>query len=358
VTESQALVSAFVHGVAAGAMCVTALAIWRSTLGVHVRTAGVLAGVSIFAWLITESPELCAALGGALPLIVVAYPVAALFWLFVLTVFDDWRVTPLTLAPAAALLATGFAMAATGPPATDVFWGARNLFAALLALHAGLVVLRGWRGDLVEGRRRFRALLLALACLYVVLEVTVAFLNRLDPGGPWLMVAVGRPYGGAIVSLLILALGLMALQPRAAVFGASRRVEPAVDSRAEAMDRATLSELEALMASEGWRREGLAIGDLAGQLGVPEHRLRRLINQRLGYRNFADFLNGYRIEAAKRRLADPGEARVTVAAIAFELGYGSLGPFNRAFRAATGATPTEWRRRALADALPELKEAV
>jgi AraC-like DNA-binding protein len=172
------------------------------------------------------------------------------------------------------------------------------------------------------------------------------------------MVAVGRPYGGAIVSLLILALGLMALQPRPAVFGASRRVEPVADSRAEAMDRATLSELEVLMASEGWRREGLAIGDLARQLGVPEHRLRRLINQRLGYRNFADFLNGYRIEAAKRRLADPGEARVTVAAIAFDLGYGSLGPFNRAFRAATGATPTEWRRRALADALPELKEAV
>ena len=38
-------------------------------------------------------------------------------------------------------------------------------------------------------------------------------------------------------------------------------------------------------------------------------------------------------------------------------GYGSLGPFNRAFRAATGATPTEWRRQAL-QASPELQEAV
>ena len=35
-------------------------------------------------------------------------------------------------------------------------------------------------------------------------------------------------------------------------------------------------------------------------------------------------------------------------AIAFDLGYGSLGPFNRAFRAATEVTPTEWRRQALA----------
>ena len=77
----------------------------------------------------------------------------------------------------------------------------------------------------------------------------------------------------------------------------------------------------------------------------------------MGHRNFADFVNGFRIEAAMARLGDPNEARTTVAAIAFDLGYGSLGPFNRAFRAATGATPTEWRRQAL-QASPELQEAV
>ena len=104
-----------------------------------------------------------------------------------------------------------------------------------------------------------------------------------------------------------------------------------------------------------WRREGLSIGALAGELGMPEHRLRSLINDRLGYRNFADFLNARRIEAAKARLADPAEARSTVAAIAFDLGYGSLGPFNRAFRAATGATPTAWRRAALGAANPDLE---
>ena len=68
-------------------------------------------------------------------------------------------------------------------------------------------------------------------------------------------------------------------------------------------------------------------------------------------------MNGHRIEAAKRRLGDAAEARTTVAAIAFDLGYGSLGPFNRAFRAATGSTPTEWRRQALAETLPILEEA-
>ena len=33
--------------------------------------------------------------------------------------------------------------------------------------------------------------------------------------------------------------------------------------------------------------------------------------------------------------------------IALDLGYGSLGPFNRAFKEATGMTPTGYRERAI-----------
>jgi AraC-like DNA-binding protein len=147
------------------------------------------------------------------------------------------------------------------------------------------------------------------------------------------------------------------LQARPQVFGASRRPDAPGESAGAAADLVTLRALDAVMTAEGWRREGLTIGVLAGELGVPEHRLRRLINHRLGHRNFAEFLNAHRIEAARRRLSDPREARTTVAVIAFDLGYGSLGPFNRAFRAATGASPTEWRARALRTS-PDLRESV
>ena len=101
------------------------------------------------------------------------------------------------------------------------------------------------------------------------------------------------------------------------------------------------------MARGAWRNEGLTISILAGELGTPEHRLRRLINLSLGHRNFADFVNGYRVAAAQDRLADPAEARTTIAVIAFDLGFGSLSPFNRAFRATTGSTPTQWRALAM-----------
>jgi AraC-like DNA-binding protein len=122
---------------------------------------------------------------------------------------------------------------------------------------------------------------------------------------------------------------------------------PAVDARIPVADRPLAASLAAAMDADIWRREGLTIGALAADLGAPEHRLRRLINDALGHRNFADFLNARRIEAAKAALADPARAREPVSAIAFDLGYSSLGPFNRAFKEATGQTPTEWRKGAL-----------
>jgi AraC-like DNA-binding protein len=59
-----------------------------------------------------------------------------------------------------------------------------------------------------------------------------------------------------------------------------------------------------------------------------------------------------RIDAAKAMLVAPDSAGRTIAAIAFDLGFGSLGPFNRAFRDATGLTPTEYRRTNSAQSSP------
>ena len=112
--------------------------------------------------------------------------------------------------------------------------------------------------------------------------------------------------------------------------------------------QADLSRVQTVMETqEVWREEGLTIASLSVRVNVPEAHLRRLINDQLGYRNFPSFVNAHRIAAAKTRLSDPDEARTAVSAIAFDLGFGSLGPFNRAFREETGVSPSEWRRRSL-----------
>jgi sec-independent protein translocase protein TatA len=43
------------------------------------------------------------------------------------------------------------------------------------------------------------------------------------------------------------------------------------------------------------------------------------------------------------------QREVPVLTIALDAGFGSIGPFNRAFKADTGLTPTDFRRQALAD---------
>jgi AraC-like DNA-binding protein len=102
--------------------------------------------------------------------------------------------------------------------------------------------------------------------------------------------------------------------------------------------------LDAAMTGGLYRNSGLTIGALAEQLGVPEHRLRALVNQRMGYRNFSAFLNAHRIADARAWLGDPEKVDLPVLTIAMDLGYGSLAPFNRAFRDATGQTPSEYRK--------------
>ena len=52
-------------------------------------------------------------------------------------------------------------------------------------------------------------------------------------------------------------------------------------------------------------------------------------------------------QASSTFKTDPAKVALPVLTIAMDLGYGSLAPFNRAFRDTTGQTPTDWRRAAL-----------
>ena len=49
----------------------------------------------------------------------------------------------------------------------------------------------------------------------------------------------------------------------------------------------------------------------------------------------------------KLALSDVTQREVPVLTIAMDAGFQSIGPFNRAFKAETGVTPTEFRREAL-----------
>jgi len=120
-------------------------------------------------------------------------------------------------------------------------------------------------------------------------------------------------------------------------------------TQVDPQEQALLDALRRVMEEDKvYRQDGFNIAVLAARLGTAEYRLRRLINRRLGHRNFSTFVNGYRLAEAKAALADPGQAEVPILTIALDTGFQSIGPFNRTFKAETGMTPSEFRRVRLA----------
>ena len=89
------------------------------------------------------------------------------------------------------------------------------------------------------------------------------------------------------------------------------RTEPRADGGRDAIAPVLLRRLDHLMSVERiYRQEGLTIAVLAARLDLPEHRLRQVINEGLGHRNFNAFLNRYRIDEAKAALSDLSQREV------------------------------------------------
>ncbi|MET0398971.1 MAG: helix-turn-helix transcriptional regulator, partial [Longimicrobiaceae bacterium] len=98
-----------------------------------------------------------------------------------------------------------------------------------------------------------------------------------------------------------------------------------------------------------WRDEELTLAALARHLGTSPRTLSRALNEGLG-QSFNEFVNRMRVDAVAAELRDPARRR-DLLAIALDAGFSSKASFNRAFRAYTGTTPSEFRRRAEAERL-------
>lgn len=63
--------------------------------------------------------------------------------------------------------------------------------------------------------------------------------------------------------------------------------------------------------------------------------------------NFFEFINGLRLEEAKKLLSSPELAEVSILDIIYKSGFNSQSAFQRFFKRMVGCTPTEFRRQAL-----------
>jgi AraC-like DNA-binding protein len=350
-------VDALVRGAAIGITLVLEAAFLRSRRSKSQTIIGLLYAAGVIGYILWSDPAradwprwLTSIIG------ILALSCPFFFWALARSIFeDDFQIRGVHWALLATIIVAGVAQSVL--PGIRFPWlpvGLRAVFRLLslgLVLHVFWLVFTGGRIDLVEARARLRFGFLVIAgtgCA-VVLLTALFYAPAVARPAP---VRLGEALALFVVTFAFAGVLLRVrpefLLPEPVTAAATIEAVGTVTPTPFDPDAAALERLDSLMRRDAvWRETGLTIGTLAERAQLPEYRLRRLINGRLGFRNFTAYLNEYRLAAAAARLGDPREIRIPVLTIALDLGWGSIGPFNRAFRARFGVTPTEYRQQKL-----------
>ncbi len=215
------------------------------------------------------------------------------------------------------------ALGITLPLAGLLAWllvGADSLgFAILLPASFTLAaaVLCLLRGGVSQDRRLLHVLFVATV---MHLAQLLRFLGR---ESPWLDELV--PFTAAMLGLAYLTWLLLPAQRQAR----TREWDDSVDMVFNAVD-------EYLHGSQRYRDPSLKLDTLADELGLRPYLISQAINRRAG--RFTDYINRLRVEA----FIDDYRGNQNIEALANRVGFRSKSAFYRAFRAATGNTPTQF----------------
>lgn len=281
-----------------------------------------------------------------------------LLWLIAYQLFVDERPAPVLaivsitlclLLEVAGELGTSMASWQQDSPLYySVFSLLPQLILLFFSLNAIGLVANGYKADLLEERRKFR--IAFIAGLSVIIAIIVSG-NMLDN-----LLSDGLPGSGDLYDVLvsiclfavILVFNLLSIQ---ASKGANQLVtakpvmpdkEEDKEQHTESSDLPYVARIEKAMTEELlFQESGLTLADLARHVGIMEYRARRIINKSMQYKNFNQFLNHYRIEAASELIRTTSHP---VSRIAMDVGYSSLSAFNRAFKERMNLTPSEYRR--------------
>jgi AraC-like DNA-binding protein len=323
------------------------------------RAALALFSLSLISYLFCQRKELFVVLPHAVAWLALALCVSATAWLWLAAraLFDDrFAFTTPVIGVAIGMVALGLAahrgnlqaawagLPPPQPPALERIHALTMLGFTAAALWE---VARNWRDDLVEPRRAVRRWVALGIGMYASVALIVELAVR------------GRDVGALLPAMHVIGIGTIAfalallvarrsldtilgVPPERATPMPAETTEPtaAAPLATEPPSPALVALQHAMSEQRLYRQEGLTLTALAATLNLGEAALRSLINQQLGYRNFNDFLHRYRLDEASQRLA---REDLPILTIALECGYGSIGPFNRAFRQRFGMTPTEYR---------------
>lgn len=209
-----------------------------------------------------------------------------------------------------------------------------------MAVMAIYVVWRGWEDDLVEMRVRIRRWFISAFAATVLAVAVLEFFAIYEMAQPTVIWIAWM-----FCLSLLWNLSFLRLNPSAKLIGGPTN-KIAVE---QIDDPIILSLVERMQSERLYADHDLRVGSLAQMMAVPEYQLRKNINQSLGFRNFNQFINHYRIEEAGKRLLE--DRRSPVLSIALDVGFRSISSFNSAFVQKFGVSPTVYRSQSLPNSL-------
>jgi len=98
-----------------------------------------------------------------------------------------------------------------------------------------------------------------------------------------------------------------------------------------------------MMKEHPYRDPDLTLPNLAERLDTTPHKLSEVLNTELG-QTFYDFINRYRVDDVRRRLAESRSKNLNVLTVAMDAGFASKSTFNQVFKKQTGQTPSTYRK--------------
>ncbi len=217
-----------------------------------------------------------------------------------------------------------------------------------------------WERARAQWLRRFlrtASVLLIVLTAYQVADAVLGFGAGVNPyNWPWYAFPKHVAYVGVLVTLALHGwdqLHPVRWMPPPAPVAAGPAVPPAEPSprvatyglAADALAAEAARVRAAVAAERPYRNPDLTLGLLADSLGVSDKVLSYVLNEGLGTA-YAPYVNGLRVADAQQALADPACAHLSVLAVGLDAGFSSKATFNRAFKAATGQTPSDVRRDA------------
>lgn len=259
-------------------------------------------------------------------------------WAFLRSVCRDNKDSfPFIFAPFALVLIANVYVVYTrfNAPLILHFSNGVNLLLLLMGLYE---LLYDIKSDLSNSRRRFRNIMIMILLSQILvifyMEVTEPMWKNIG----WLFATRLVVLASSLfVSLLYFQASAEAISE---IFYSGRGKK---EKNRKTLSREAEKLIRLLEAETLYKNPDLSVAFLAKRMEVPEYKLRDLIRNELGFRNFNAFINKFRIEHAVRRFQE--DCDTPVAVIQFDSGFKCHPPFNRAFREIHGVSPGEYRNR-------------